>query len=158
MINSYSNEIPNNNSPVTLGTRAQQLAMFVVYESPLQTLCDSPPVYEKSEGFDFIKAVPTIWDNTIVLDGKIGEYIVIARKNGDDWYVGAMTNWQKRDIEISFAFLDNKNYSAEIYADARDSDKNPWNTDHSKRNINENQSIQFHLAPGGGLAIQLHTQ
>jgi len=155
MRNSYTNEIPNYNTPVTLGTRAQQLAMLVVFESPLQTLCDAPPVYEKADGFDFIKSVPASWDSTIVLDGRIGEYIIITRKNGNDWYLGALTNWQQRDIDISFSFLDNKNYSADIYSDSENTDKNPQNISHSTLTINRSKAANFHLAPGGGLAIRL---
>ena len=155
MRNSYSNAVPNNNSPVTLGTRTQQLAMLVIFESPLQTLCDSPPVYEKSEGFDFIKSVPASWDSTIVLDGKIGEYIIIARKSGNDWYVGAMTGWQERDISMSFGFLENKNYMADIYSDNESTAKNPQSISHSNLNITKNKTMTLHLAPGGGAAIKL---
>ena len=155
MRNSYSNEVPNNNSPVTLGTRAQQLAMFVVFESPLQTLCDAPPVYEKSDGFDFIKTVPASWDSTIVLDGRIGEYIIIARKSGNDWYIGALTGWQQRDIEIPLSFLDNRSYSADIYSDAENTDKNPESISHTNLNADKSKKLNIHLAPAGGAAIHL---
>lgn len=155
MRNSYSNEVPNNNSPVTLGTRAQQLAMFVVFESPLQTLCDAPPVYEKSDGFDFIKTVPASWDSTIVLDGRIGEYIIIARKSGNDWYIGALTGWQQRDIEIPLSFLDNRSYSADIYSDAENTDKNPESISHTNLNTDKSKKLNIHLAPAGGAAIHL---
>lgn len=142
----------NFNSPQTPGTRTAQLAMYVVFDSPLQYLCDSPPVYESAKGFDFIRDVPSAWDSTIVLDGEIGEYIVIARKKGNDWYVGAITNRDAREVTIDFSFLVNNLYSATVYSD------NPAN--YSDVNVSDfkpvkNQERSFSLAPGGGLAIKL---
>ena len=82
---------PANVKPSVLGTRCQHLAMYVVYENPMPMVCDAPTAYEGQPGFDFIRQVPTAWDETRVLSGKVGEYIVVARRKGHDWYLGAMT-------------------------------------------------------------------
>ena len=139
--------------PMTIGTRTQQIAMTVVYESGIVSLCESPKIYEKFPEFDFIKNVPATWDSTIVLDGKIGEYIVIARKKDDNWFIGAMTNSTGRNINIDLGFLDNFNYEADIYSDAPDADSNPSNVKITKQNLNHSDKLSFRLAKGGGLAI-----
>src|ERR1044071_3765739 len=92
--------------PVSLGTRCHQLAMYVVFESPLQMLADSPSNYlREPEAMEFLSAVPTVWDETRVLDGRIGDYVVVARRSGRDWYVGAMTDWTARELEVDLSFL-----------------------------------------------------
>lgn len=140
--------------PMTKGTRAQQMAMLVVYESGIVSICESPKIYEKLPEFNFIKQVPAAWDSTIVLDGKIGEYIVIARKKDDKWFIGGMTDWKSRNININFNFLENGEYECEIYSDAEDADINPGNVSISSLNINNNNTIlPFRLAKGGGLGI-----
>ncbi|MEO8513493.1 MAG: glycoside hydrolase family 97 protein [Ignavibacteria bacterium] len=141
--------------PMTMGTRSQQLAMTVVYESGLVTLCDSPKLYEALPEFEFLKKVPAAWDSTIVLDGKIGEYIIIARKKDKDWFIGAMTNQNSRDINIDLSFLENSNYEAYIYSDAPDADLKPSNVKISKQVLNKGDSMNIRLAKGGGLAVFL---
>ena len=156
MRNSAPNdETVNGGSPLARGTRAHNLAMLVVFESPLQTLCESPAVYQNSTGFEFIKQCPTSWDETRVLGGKIREYIVIARRKGNNWYVGAMTNSKQRDIDIDFNFLGSGDYSAEIYSDVQDANTNPQNVDINQSTIISSNSQTFTLAMGGGLAIVL---
>src|SRR5204863_4658983 len=90
--------------PMSLGTRCHQLAMYVVYESPLQMLADSPTNYlREPETMEFLRTIPTVWDETRVLDGRIGDYVVVARRRGRDWFVGAMTDWTPRELEIDLA-------------------------------------------------------
>jgi alpha-glucosidase len=141
--------------PMTKGTRTSQMAMLVVFETGILTLCETPKIYEKLPEFNFIKQVPAMWDSTIVLGGEIGDYAVIARKNGDNWFVGALTDWNARDIEIDFAFTGSGNYIAEYYSDAPDADSNPGNVKITKEKITSSDSRTFRLAKGGGLAIVL---
>src|SRR5437764_7111088 len=104
--------------PMALGTRCHQLAMYVVFESPLQMLSDSPSNYlREPEVMEFLAPVPSVWDDTRVLDGRIAEYVAVARRSGNDWYVGAMTNWTGRELEVDFSFLPEGNFSMEYYQD-----------------------------------------
>jgi alpha-glucosidase len=138
------------------GTRCYQLAMLVVYESALQVICDSPYNYRKSPaGLDFLKIVPTTWDETKVLDGKVGDYIVIARRSGDDWYVGSMTDWNPRTIKVSFDFLGAGNYHAEVWKDAPDADQEPAHLVKESIKISYQDSKEFNLAPGGGFVLHI---
>ena len=99
------------NQPMSQGTRCHQLAMYVVYESPLQMLADTPTNYlREPEAMAFLSRVPTVWDETIALDGKVGEYVLVARRNGANWYVGAMTSWTPRDLSLDLSFLGAGNY------------------------------------------------
>lgn len=140
-------------NPMTIGTRTQQLAMTVVYESGILSLCESPKIYESLPEFEFLKKVPATWDSTIVLDGKIGEYIIVTRKKDDDWFIGAMTNQNSRDINIDLSFLDNLNYEGDIYADAPDADTNPTKVKIMKQGLKRGDKLKFRLAKGGGLAM-----
>src|SRR5439155_84271 len=97
---------PIHEQPMALGTRCHQLAMYVVFESPLQMLADSPTNYLRElEAMEFLAPVPSVWDETRVLDAKIGEYVLLARRNGRDWYVGAMTNWTGRDLDLDLSIM-----------------------------------------------------
>ena len=101
-------------------TRAHELALYVVLESPLQMVSDYPEHYAGQHDFEFIKQVPTTWDEIRVLDGLPMENITIARRSGKDWYVGSITNWDARDVKVPLSFLGEGKYTAEIYADAPD--------------------------------------
>lgn len=112
------NFAPVYSEPMSQGTRCRQLAQYVVFESPLNMLCDSPSNYMKEEECTkYIATVPTVWDTTISLAGEIGKYVAIARKSGEDWYIGAMTNWDSRTIEIDFSFLEEGVYEVDIFED-----------------------------------------
>ena len=103
---------PINDDPMAKGTRCNQLAEYVVFYAPLQMLSDNPTIYMKEqECTDFIKNVPTTWDETVPLDGKVGEYVAVARRKADNWFVGAMTNWDPRTLTLDFSFLPAGNYS-----------------------------------------------
>jgi len=143
--------------PMALGTRCQQLAMYVVYESPLQMLSDSPSNYEREpESLEFLRAVPTTWDETVPLDGKIGEDVVVARRNGKDWYVGAMSNWTPRDLEINLSFLPAGNFAMEAYADGINADRMASDYRKTTSQVSKNDKLKIHLAPGGGWAARIH--
>ena len=101
-----SNFAPVFERPMSLGTRVHQLAMYVVYEGPLQMLADSPSHYlREPEVMEFLRPVPTVWDETRVLAAQLGDYVAIARRRGHDWYIGAMTDWTSRTLDIDFSFL-----------------------------------------------------
>ena len=143
---------PRNLEPMCQGTRAHQLAMYVVYESPLAMLSDYPESYDHKPGVDFLEKVPTVWDETRVIDGEPAQFVIIARRHGDSWYVGAMTNWEARDLEIPLDFLGSLSYEVQIFADGADADKVATSLSTAKRFARENEKFHIHLAPGGGWA------
>ncbi len=112
-------------APVVMGTRAHQLAMYVVYQAPFQMVSDTPAAYKDQPSFEFIKAAPATWDETRAINGLPGEYVTLARRKGNEWFVGSMTNWNARELDLPLAFLGAGKYRAEIYADAPDADRFP---------------------------------
>ncbi|MDR1601397.1 MAG: glycoside hydrolase family 97 protein [Tannerella sp.] len=147
--------VARNRKPMAMGTRAHHLAIYVVYESPFQMVSDWPENYRNQPAdFKFIRDVPVTWDKTIALNGRPGEYVTVARKKGDDWFLGAMTNWTPRNCEISLDFLESGNYEAEIYADAPDADKYPEKTSLKTVRVKAGDRMKASMAPGGGLAVR----
>jgi alpha-glucosidase len=147
---------PINSNPMSQGTRCQQMAMYVVFEAPLQMLSDNPTIYMKEqECTDFITSVPTSFDATVALDGKVGEYVALARRKGDTWFAGAMTNWTSRDLKIDFSFLGNGDYQAIVFKDGINADRDA--TDYKKEviKITKDSKTDIHLAPGGGWAARI---
>jgi alpha-glucosidase len=143
--------------PMALGTRCQQLAMYVVYESPLQMLSDSPSNYlREPESMEFLAAVPTQWDESKALDGKIAQYVVVARRNGSDWYVGAMNNWMARELEIDFSFLPEGNFQMDAYQDGENADRMASDYKLVKSQVNRGTKLKIKMAPGGGWAARIH--
>ncbi len=143
--------------PMSMGTRCHQLAMYVVFESPLQMLCDSPSnYYREPESMEFLSAVPTVWDRTIAIEAKVGDYIVVARKIGDDWYVGAMTDEEPRKSEIDMSFLDPGTYTIEIYQDGINADRHGNDFKKITKKISSGENLEIKLAPGGGWAARIH--
>lgn len=143
--------------PMALGTRCHQLAMYVVFESPLQMLSDSPSNYlREPEAMEFLSAVPTEWDETKVLDARIADYVVVARRSGNDWYVGAMTDWTPRNLEINLSFLPEGNFTMEAYQDGVNADR--YASDYKKTTIQVNRTtkVNLPLASGGGWAARIH--
>ena len=143
----------NNGNPMSQGTRAHQMAMYVLYEAPLQMLADSPTRYEKEQpSTDFISQIPTTFDETVAIDGQMGEYLVLARRKGTTWYVGAMTNWTARDITLPLHFLSPGAHEALMVTDGVNAQKNA--TDHviKTQTVKSGDRLQLHLAPGGGMA------
>ena len=144
---------PNMLRPRVMGTRCHQLAMFVVYESPLAMVCDDPAAYRGQPGLAFLQQVPTSWDETHVINGKIGQYITIARRSGTDWYLGAMTDRTPRKIRIPLAFLGRGQYEADIYQDGPDADRRPVEVTIHRTNVAADSTLSVRLAEGGGLAV-----
>jgi alpha-glucosidase len=143
--------------PMALGTRCHQLAMYVVFESPLQMLADSPSNYMREpEIMEFLGPVPTVWDDTRVLDGKIAEDVLVARRNGSDWYVGAMTDWTARELEVDFSFLPAGNFTMEAYEDGANADRQASDYKKIKTQVNKDTKLRIKLAPGGGWAARIH--
>jgi len=140
---------------MVMGTRAQQLAMYAIYDAPFQMVSDTPSAYKDQPAFEFIRHAPATWDETKVLSGRPGEYILMARRKGDEWFVGSLTNWDSRDLEIPLSFLGNGKYGAEIYADAPDADRYPKGVSVRKQTVDRNTRLKVHLAPGGGYALRL---
>ncbi len=139
--------------PMSMGTRCHQLAMYVVYESPLQMLCDNPSNYLKEpDAMKFLSVVPTVWDDTKVLHAKVGEYIAVARQSGDDWYVGAMTNWDARKMDLNFNFLPEGNYEITIWQDGINADRHGSDYKMVTKEIKKGDVLNVELASGGGWA------
>ncbi|MBE6186377.1 MAG: glycoside hydrolase family 97 protein [Rikenellaceae bacterium] len=146
----------SNSEPMSQGTRCRQLAMYVVFESPFNMLCDSPTNYEKEPVCtEFIAKIPTVWDETEALDGKVGEYCIIARRAGDVWYVGGMTNWDEREVEIDLSFLGEGNYAATEFVDGPNANK--LGRDFLKKSIEVKggSKLKVKMAKGGGFAMKI---
>jgi alpha-glucosidase len=143
--------------PMSQGTRCQQLAMYVVYESPLQMLADSPSNYlREPEAMEFLSAVPTEWDETRVLDAKIANYVLVARRNGKDWYIGAMTDWTPRTLDVDLSFLPVGSFTMEAYQDGVNAARMGSDYKKTTTSVNKASRFQIQLAPGGGWAAHIH--
>jgi alpha-glucosidase len=150
------NFIARNEKPMSLGTRAQELALYVVFESPLEMVSDYPEQYTGQKAFDFIKQVPATWDEVHVIDGLPMRYISLARRSGKDWYIGSLTNWDERSLKVPLDFLGDGKYVAEIYADATDAATNATHVDFSTRAVDRTTVLDIHMVSGGGNAIWIH--
>jgi alpha-glucosidase len=146
--------VAQNASPMAMGTRAQQLALYVIFQTPFQMVSDSPQMYANEPAFQFIKDVPADWDSTNALNGVPGEFVTIARRHGDEWYLGSMTNWTPRRLVVPLDFLPEGVFRAEIYADALDADIEPKRVTIRTQNVRRTESLTLELAAGGGCAIR----
>ncbi|MFS4456125.1 glycoside hydrolase family 97 protein [Maribacter sp. 2304DJ31-5] len=146
----------NRSNPMSQGTRMHQIGMYVVYYAPLQMLCDSPTQYEKyPDLLQFLSEVPVSWDDTKALSGKIGEYVVIARKKGNDWYIGGLNNWTEREIDIDLSFLDSGNYEATLLLDGINANRIAGDYKVEKKNLTKSNSMKVTMKQGGGFAVVL---
>ena len=145
---------PRELRPMVMGTRAHQLAMYAVYQAPFQMVSDAPQAYRDQPSFEFIKHVPASWDETQVLNGEPAEYITVARRHGGEWFLGSMTNWTPRDLDLPLGFLGPGKYTAEVYADAEDAARYPKDVSIQKKVVDRAGHLRVHLAPGGGLAVR----
>ena len=145
-----------NSEGMSQGTRCRQLAEYVVFESPLNMLCDSPSNYmAEKECTEFIASVPTVWDETRALDGKIADYVAIARRSGDTWYVGAMTDWTARNMELDFSFLGEGEFVMEIYRDGANAHRAAKDYVKEIVPVPASGKVNIHMAPGGGFAARI---
>ncbi len=143
--------------PISMGTRCHQAACYIVHDSPFSMLADSPTNYEADETYTrFIATLPSIFDEAIVPQGKLGEYIVTARRSGDDWYVGGQTNWNGRDITLQLSFLENGvTYEAQILHDGKNAYHDAEDYAIETMTVNSKSDINIHMASGGGFAIKI---
>jgi alpha-glucosidase len=141
------------NRPASMGTRCHELAKYVVYESPLQMLADNPTHYKKEpESLGFISKVPSVWDKTVVLPSKVGDFVAVARQAGDgSWYVGAMTDWTERPMAINTTFLPTGNYELEIFEDGRNANRNAQDYTRNVKAFKSGDVLNVKLASGGGM-------
>ena len=149
---SYTNFRDVRTEPMSQGTRCRQLAEFVVFDAPLNMICDSPTSYElEPVCSEFLYRVPTVWDETVVLEGKVGDYIITARRKGDTWYIGAMTDWTERDLKVDISRLvGDAQVNVEAWQDGKVAHK--FGNDYQKKSYAAKGDIDIHLAPGGGWA------
>ena len=151
----------NNDHPMSQGTRVHQMAMYTIFDAPLQMLADSPTKYmQNQECTDFIAQIPTVYDQVVPLDGKLGEYVVVAKRKGVRWYIAAMNNWQARDLTVDLSLLIKMNETnnkleklngwANIFADGINADREATDYKHTYQQVTNSDKLQIHLAPGGG--------
>lgn len=143
--------------PMSQGTRCRQLALYMVLDSPVNMLCDTPSAYEReAECADFIAEVPTVWDETRILDAAMGDYIVTARRKGNVWYVGGLTDWDPRDFEFDLSFLNpDTAYEATIFADGKNAHRAARDYFRSSQQVKAGEKMKIHAAPGGGFAVKI---
>jgi alpha-glucosidase len=145
--------------PMSQGTRCHQLGMYVVFESPLQMLSDSPSNYMREpETMEFLAAVPTVWDETKVLNAKIADYVAVARRSGREWYAGAMTDWTARDLDLDFSFLPDGNFQMQAYEDGVNADRMGSDYKMTRTQVNNKTKLKVKMAPGGGWAARIVPQ
>ena len=147
-----ANFFGNNNNPMSQGTRVHQLAMYAILEAPLQMMADSPTSYERNpECADFIARIPTTFDQTVALGGEMGEWVAIARRKGNVWYIGAMTNWTPRQLKLDLSRLNVSGRKAIVFADGINADRDATDWTSAELTIGQ-QPLSISLAPGGGWA------
>lgn len=143
-------------APMSQGTRAHQMAEYVVFDSPITTLCDSPTAYIlNQECTDLIVSIPTVFDETIIPAGKMGEYIVTARRSGNNWFLGGLTNWEPRELELALWFLDEGEYATEIIRDGINAASRGEDYILERRLFKKGDSLLIGMAPGGGIVVKL---
>lgn len=149
----------DNTVPMSMGTRAHELSMYLVFDHWLGYLCDSPTEYNKyPDVLDFLSKVPAVWDKTVPLDAKLGQYILIAKQKGNDWYVGGMSNWNDRTVNVDFSFLSpGVSYQATIIKDTPESGTKPKEYAVQTQTITKDTKLTMVMATGGGFVIRLNS-
>lgn len=147
---------PVNSEPMSQGTRCHQLAQYVIFESPLNMLCDNPSSYRmEPECTRFIAEIPTVWDETKALDGVVGEYIVMARRHGDTWYIGGLTNWNKREVTVDLGFLGDQFKTVELFRDGVNADRAARDYKRESITMPASKKMTLTLMQGGGFAAKI---
>jgi alpha-glucosidase len=141
--------------PLMMGTRCHMLAMYVVLESYLGMVCDYPAAYEGQPGFEFIRQVPTIWDQTKVVQAELGKYVCIARQKDRNWYVGAINNSEAREISVPLTFLGPGEFDLTIYRDGSETEKDPNKLEIEKMTVTRDEVLKVKMAAGGGMAMRI---
>jgi alpha-glucosidase len=130
--------------------------MYVLYQTAIPMLSDMPTAYEREpDALEFLKAVPTTWDETLGLDGRIGEWVSIARRKGDEWWVGTMTDWDGRTVDVPLDFLGGGTWEATVWADGANADKVGTDYRRTVREVSATGPLELRLAPGGGAVVRL---
>ncbi len=145
---------PSWNEPMSQGTRCRQLAEYVIFDAPFAMLCDAPTAYlEEPECTEFIARVPTVWDETRILDGRVGEYVVSAKRKGNTWYIGAITDWNARTVEIDLKALGITSGTVTMFVDGPNAKRK--GVDYQKKTVTipADGKLSVELAPGGGTAV-----
>lgn len=152
-----ANYRPVNSEPMSQGTRCRQLATYVIFESPLNMLCDNPTNYmREKECTEFIANIPTVWNETQVLDAKVSEYIAMARQHDDIWYLGALTNWEPREMELDLSFLGDGDYKLELFKDGINADRAACDYKKEIIPVPADRKLKIKMAPGGGYAAKIY--
>ena len=150
------NYYPSYSEPMSQGTRCRQLAEYVIFESPLNMLCDAPTNYMKEEECTkLIALMPVVWDQTVALDSKLSEYIIMARRSGDVWYIGGITNWDTRVCDLDLSFIGEGNYRVEVFKDGINADRNANDYKRENFNLSQNKMLRIKMAPGGGFIAKI---
>ncbi|AHW59714.1 alpha-glucosidase [Draconibacterium orientale] len=139
--------------PMSAGTRCHQLGIYAIFESPLQMLSDNPSnYYREPECMEFLAAVPSVWDETKVLEAKVSDYIAVARRSGDKWFVGALTDWDPREMELKLDFLGEGTYTMKVWKDGLNADKHAADFAQETLEVTAGSTVKVKMAPGGGWA------
>lgn len=147
---------PVYSKPMTMGTRAHQIALYTVYDSPLTMLCDVPTMYEKEpETLAYLSSMPRTYDKELVLSGELGEYIVVARESQGNWYLGGLTSWTARDVEVDFSFLGEGTWTVELYRDGVNADRHAEDYKIERFIVKSTDKKTIHLASGGGFSMKI---
>jgi alpha-glucosidase len=145
---------PHNIAPNVLGTRCHHLAMYVCFDNPNPMVADYPTAYEGQPGFDFIKLVPTWWDETRVLEAKIGEALVTARRKGKSWYLGGMSAKERHDFELPLSFLGSGRFRMELWKDASDAESTPNHLVTESSQVSPKDTLPVRVAVDGGFVAR----
>lgn len=154
-LNRTPEKFKNGTPAQVLGTRAMQLAQFVIYDSPFMVACDHPDNYKGQDGAEFLKKVKTMWDDTRILNGQIGEYITSARRSGNEWFIGSMTNSESRTLEIKLDFLGEGKYKLVAFEDSPESAVDAEKVMRNAKTVSKGDVVKMRMAPGGGYAAWL---
>ena len=147
---------PVNSEPMSQGTRCRQLATYVIFDSPFNMLCDVPTNYMREEECTrFIAQVPTVWEETVPLKGEVAKYIALARRSGSDWYVGALTNWDARELTLDLSFLGEGDYQIELFRDGINADRAACDYKREVLPVPANRKLTVKMAPGGGYVARI---
>lgn len=137
--------------PVSQGTRCHQLGMYVIFESPFNMLCDAPQYYEREkECTEFIAQIPTVWDETVAIDGKVGEYVIMARRKGDVWYIGGLAGHKAKTVEVDLGILGEGEWNVELFKDGINTERHA--EDYVRTVLQSEKTLKVRMAPGGGFA------
>ena len=138
------------------GTRCHQLAEYVVFDSPLNMLCDSPSNYmAEPECTKYIADCPTVWDESVAVNGVLGRFITLARRSGDVWYVGSLNDWKARDLTLDLGFLGDGDWTMEIFRDGINADRAARDYKRELVSVPTDRKVKIHMAPGGGWTARI---